>query len=188
MHVRAMDNLRFIRETMERAGQFTAISGWGEVAMGCVALAAAVVAAMQTSPRAWLAVWLGTAVVAGVVAAGAIGAKAAALRIPLHSEPARKFFLSFLPPIAVGAMLTVVFFAQGHIALLPGLWLMLYGAGVVTAGTYSVKIVPVMGAAFMAMGTIALVAPASWGNMLLAAGFGGLHIAFGALIARRHGG
>ena len=188
MHVRAMDNLRFIRETMERAGSFTAISGWGVAAIGVLALIAGVVAGLQSSPRAWTAVWLVDAVVSIVIAASTIGAKAAALRIPLLSEPARKFFLSFLPPMAVGAVLTVVLLAQGRLAMLPGLWLMLYGAAVITAGTYSVRIIPVMGAAFMALGTIAIVAPSEWGNLFMVAGFGGLHIGFGALIARRHGG
>lgn len=188
MHVRAMDNLRFIRETMERAGPFTAISGWGEVAIGFTALVAAVVAGLQSSPRAWLAVWLAEALLSLAIAASTIGAKASALRIPLLSESGRKFVFSFSPPMAVGAILTAVLFAQGEITMLPGVWLLLYGAGVVTAGTYSVRIVPVMGAAFMALGTIALVAPASWGDLLMAAGFGGLHIVFGALIARRHGG
>jgi len=188
MHVRAMDNLRFIRETMERAGAFTAISGWGEVAIGITALIAAVVAGLQPTPRGWLAVWLAEAVLSVVISASTIGAKAAALRIPLLSEPARKFVFSFSPPIAVGAALTAVLSAEGQTALLPGVWLMLYGAAVVTAGTYSVRIVPVMGAAFMALGAIAFVAPAEWGNALMAAGFGGLHILFGMLIARRHGG
>lgn len=188
MHVRAMDNLRFIRETMERAGSFTAISGWGLAAIGVIALVAGVVAGVQASPRGWLAVWLVDAVVSLVIAASTIGAKATALRIPLLSEPARKFFLSFLPPMAVGAILTVVLLAQARTELLPGLWLMLYGAAVVTAGTYSVRIIPVMGLAFMALGTIAIVAPSAWGNLFLSAGFGGLHVGFGALIARRHGG
>lgn len=188
MHVRAMDNLRYIRETMERAGSFTAISGWGVVAIGIIAVIAGVVAGLQASPRAWLAIWLLDAVVSLVIAVSTIGAKASALRIPLLSEPARKFFLSFSPPMLVGAVLSAVLLAQDHTALLPGVWLLMYGAAVVTAGTYSVKIIPVMGAAFMSVGAIALVAPAAWGNMVLAAGFGGLHIAFGLLIARRHGG
>lgn len=188
MHVRAMDNLRFIRETMERAGSFTAISGWGEVAIGIIALLAAVVAGLQETPRAWVAVWLTDAVLSLAIAASTIGAKATALKIPLLSESARKFVFSFSPPMIVGGILTAVLFVHGQTTLLPGVWLLLYGAGVVTAGTYSVRIVPVMGAAFMALGTIALVAPAAWGNMLMAAGFGGLHIVFGALIARRHGG
>jgi hypothetical protein len=40
----------------------------------------------------------------------------------------------------------------------------------------------------MFAGVLALLAPATWGNLLLAAGFGGLHIIFGILIARKYGG
>jgi hypothetical protein len=115
-------------------------------------------------------------------------AKARAAKTPLVSEPARKFVFSFSPTMLVGAVLTVLLFQSGMAHRLPGVWLLLYGAAVITAGTFSVRIVPVMGAAFMALGVAALAVPATWGNVAMAIGFGGLHIVFGALIARRHGG
>ncbi|MEP6744529.1 MAG: hypothetical protein ABJB33_03455, partial [Gemmatimonadota bacterium] len=59
---------------------------------------------------------------------------------------------------------------------------------VITAGAFSVRAVPLMGVGFMVLGAIALLAPAIRGDLLLAAGFGGLQIIFGVLIARRHGG
>ena len=182
-----MDNLRFIRETMERAGTFTAVSGWGEVVIGCTAIAAAVVASRLTL-IGWVTTWLIEAGLAAAVAIGFMAAKARAAGMPLITGPVRKLVLSFSPPMLVGMVLTLLFVERGLEAFLPGSWMLLYGTGVVTAGTYSVCIVPVMGAAFMALGACALFTPPGWATALLIAGFGGVHIVFGVLIARRYGG
>jgi hypothetical protein len=184
-----MDNLRFIRETMEGAAYFTDVSGLGEVAVGATALAAAYVASRQETVWGWLLVWLWEALVAFLITTGAIVWKARrSSPFNLFSRPGRRFALSLFPPLIAGALLTPILFAAGNVDVLPGLWLLLYGTGVVTGGAFSVRTVPVMGLAFMTLGAVALVAPASWGNALLAAGFGGLHVLFGAVIARRHGG
>ena len=184
----AMDNLLYIRRTMERAGSFTAVPGAGGVLMGATALAAAWIAASQTDARRWLAVWVAEAVVALLIGMAAAARKSASAKMPLLSAPGRKFMAAFVPSMAAGALLTFVLFRGGAIAVLPGVWLMLYGAGVVSGGAASVKIVPMMGACFMALGALAVLAPASWGNPLLAAGFGGLHILFGLAISVKYGG
>lgn len=186
---RAIDNLRFIRETMERAGSFTAVPGWGQVAIGTTALGASTLAArFPIADDRWLAVWLAEAVLSIAIAGAATARKARAADMPLLSGPGRKFVLSFAPPMLVGALLTVVLVRAELLALLPGIWLLLYGTAVVTGGTYSVRIVPVMGLCFMMLGTAALVLAPAAGNWLMAAGFGGLHLLFGIFIARRHGG
>jgi len=188
MHEHAIDNLRYIRGMMERAGSFTAVPGWGGVAMGFTALTAAVIASMQHSQRAWLATWVVEGILAFIIGSWAVHWKIKAAHLSLRSEPARRFVLSFAPPVAAGAALTVGLIRMGLIAPIPGVWLLMYGTAVVTGGTFSAPVVPIMGSAFMAEGALALFAPAAWGDALLAFGFGGLHILFGALIARRYGG
>ena len=183
-----MDNLRFIRGMMESAATFTAVSGWGEVVIGISAIAAALIAARQPLPWAWVATWLAEAGIAAGISVASMTLKAHAANMPLLTGPMRKLILSFSPAIIVGAVLTAVLIQRGLYDFLPGIWMLLYGAAVVSAGTYSVRIVPVMGAAFMIAGAVALVAPAAWATPLLVAGFGGLHIVFGLWIARRHGG
>jgi hypothetical protein len=187
MQEKAMDNLRFIRETMERAGTFTAISGWGEVVIGGTAIVAAMVAS-RLGLVGWVITWLIEAALAAGIAAVFMTVKARAAQIPLLAGPVRKLVSSFSPPMLVGILLTVLFVQRGLESLLPGCWMLLYGTGVVTAGTYSVRIVPVMGAAFMVLGACALFTPPAWGTALMVAGFGGVHIVFGTLIARRYGG
>ncbi len=188
MQARAMDNLRYIRGIMERAGTFTAVSGWGQVVIGLTAIAAALIAVRQTLPWAWVATWLGECGIAAGIAVASMAIKSHAANMPLISGPMRKLILSFSPPVLVGAVLTAVLVHQGLYGLLPGIWMLLYGAAVVTAGTFSVPSVPFMGAGFMVLGALAFLVPASWSTGLLIAGFGGLHVVFGFWIAWRHGG
>jgi len=183
-----MDDLRFIRRTMEQGPAFTGVPGWGGVAMGVSALAAAATATTQETFDAWLTVWLVEAAVAIAIGVWAIRRKARLANISLRSAAGRRFALSFLPPALAGAVLTISLLRSGNTGLVPGTWLLLYGTAVVTAGAFSVRIVPVMGTCFMAAGAIALFCPPEWGDAFMAFGFGGLHILFGLIIARRYGG
>ncbi len=187
LHERAADNLRFIRETMERATAFTALSGSGFVLVGLTAVLASGAAAIQPTPGRWLGVWVGELVLAGMISVGTTARKARAQGVALRSHTARKLLLAFAPPMVAGALLTAAAFRGGNMWLLPGLWLVLYGAGVMTGGAYSVRVVPLMGSVFIGVGGLALLVP-GWGDELLALGLGGLHVVLGALIWRRHGG
>ncbi len=188
LQAHALDNLRYIRQTMERAGSFTAVPGIGGVFMGATAIAAAWIAASRSTATGWFIAWLSEATLALLIGIAAAARKSAHARIPLLSAPGRKFLAAFVPSMAAGALLTAVLFRAGVTSVLPGVWLLLYGAAVVSGGAASVRVVPLMGASFMAVGTAALLAPASWGNALLAAGFGGLHIIFGVMISVKYGG
>ena len=188
MHQHAVENLRYIRQTMERAGSFTAVPGWGGVAMGIVGLFAGSLASMQPDARAWLLVWAAGAAIAFPVGSILMQRKARRTGVSLLGGPGRRFVLSFAPSMVVAVVLTFALHQAGMHRFLPSVWLMLYGSGVTAGGAHSVATVPLMGGTFMALGLVALLAPGSWGNALLMAGFGGLQLGFGLWIARRHGG
>jgi hypothetical protein len=184
---KAADNLRFIRDTMERAASFTAVPGWGGVVIGITALLAGVLA-QGRNPHLQFRIWLAESAVALVLAFFTVRAKSRRLSQSLQSRPARRALLSFMPPLLAGAALTAVLAQHSMLLVLPGLWLLLYGTAVVTGGAFSVRIVPFMGLCFMTLGVAAFLLPQTWGNLFLALGFGLLHIVFGVVIARRHGG
>ena len=188
IHGRAADDLRFIRRAMERSSTFTAVPGYGGAAMGTVGVAAAVAGAMQPTPERWLASWIIAAAIAFVIGVVAMRHKAAHAGVPLTGAQARRFGLGLSAPLAAGAALTAGLSAAGHWSLMPSVWLLLYGAGVVTGGILSVPTVLVMGLCFMVLGVAAMATPPAWGNIWLGVGFGFVQIGFGLYIARKHGG
>jgi len=172
---------------MERAGSFTAVPGWGGVLIGVTALAAVLITRGMQSRELWFFTWMAEAFLASAI--GVLGTlrKARMLRKILQG-PGRRFAMSLLPALVGGAILTGVLYEQQLFGLMPGVWLLLYGVAVMSGGTYSVKVVPLMGLGFMLLGTAALIAPWQWAQWLMAAGFGGLQIVVGGVIARRYGG
>ena len=177
---------------MEQAGSFTAVPGRGMMLIGATALLASM-AGWRLAPHgevslAWLYTWLGEATLALLIALLTTSHKARHAGQSLLSGPARKFALSFLPPLFVGALLTYSMAQTRLSILIPAMWLMLYGTAVITGGAFSVRIIPVMGACFLGLGAVAAFSPAAWMNAYMALAFGGLHLVFGSLITRRYGG
>lgn len=173
---------------MERAGSFTAVPGLGGMVMGATALPAAWLASRQHTAQAWLVIWLTEMVLAVAIGALAMVHKAKRSNAPLWNDAGRKFALSFAPPIAAGALLTLPLYQAGLLHVVAALWLILYGAAVLAGGAFSVRIVPAMGLGYFALGIITMLAPPSMRDIPLAAGFGGLHLVFGFWIYRRYGG
>ena len=188
IHEHALSNLRYIREAMERASAFTSIPGWGGVAVGVTAVAAAVVGHFAGTWRQWLLTWLIEAAVAALIAGVTMVRKARGANVSFTGTPARRFFVSYFAPIVAGAVLTLLLTRIGAFTALPAAWLLLYGASFVSSGAYSIRVVPVMGVCFMVLGIVACFVPFPVGNALMGVGFGGLHILFGSIIARSYGG
>ncbi|MFN2393523.1 MAG: hypothetical protein ABR566_16350 [Pyrinomonadaceae bacterium] len=185
---RAMDNLQFIRETMERSTHFTAVPGYGGIFMGLTAIAASIIANQQAHVKDWLTVWFIEAILAFAIGLFAMWQKSKIANMPLNSAPAKKFAMSFLPPLICGVVLTFGLWRFGYFEAMVPMWLLLYGAAVVSGGAFSVRVVPIMGWCFMALGAIAFLLPTGYGNLIMGLGFGVLHIVFGLIIARRFGG
>src|SRR5262245_29619233 len=185
---RAIQNLQYIRETMERAGAFTAVPGWGGILMGVSALMTALISSRLPSRDLWFASWLGEAGLALAIGGWAMVQKAKAAKSTLFYGAGLKFALNLFPAMIAGGVVTVVLYRQQLFGIMPGVWLLLYGVSVVNGGAFSVKIVPLMGISFMVLGTVALLSPFELANWFMGAGFGLLHIAFGIVIARRYGG
>ncbi len=203
----ATEHLRFIRDVMDRSVPFTAVPGRGLVVMGMTALVAAYVAEQQPATSGWLRVWVAEAALAGSIGLVALRRKVHAAGLSLRSGPGRKYVQSLVPPLAAGAVLTLALYVHTTLdgapdptaqplrlarsevlGLLPGLWLLLYGASTVTGGLASIPLVPRVGLAFMALGTAALFLPPPHANALMAAGFGGLHLIAGVIVWKRYGG
>jgi hypothetical protein len=186
----AVDNLRFIRDAMERAGSFTAIPGWGQFAIGVTAVATATVAQrlLWSDPAAWLLAWLLEAVLAAIIAVVTTLVKAKRANHSLTAGPARRFYVSYAAPLAAGAVLTVILALRGIFVLLPGVWLLLQGTAFASSGAFSIRLIPVMGICFMLLALPTFFAPLPIANLLLGVGFGGLHMLFGYLIGRSYGG
>jgi hypothetical protein len=188
VHDRAAADLCFIRGAMERSVSFSAVSGLGGMAMGGVALVTASLAWGIGTGAARLSLWIGAAVLAAAIGVASMQRKAAREGLSLGHGPGRRFLLGLCPALLAGALLTAGLARAGQHELLPALWLLLYGAGVIAAGAFSHHIVPLTGAAFLLVGAVALAAPPAWGDALMAAGFGGIHLASGFVVWRRHGG
>jgi len=187
LHDRAIDDLRFIRETMVRSASFTAISGLGVAAMGGVAILAFLLA-RGTSPQGWVGVWMGAAVAGFLIAVTATIRKANRIGETITTGPGRRLVLGSAPALAAGFLLTWPILATGRVELLPPMWILMYGTAVTAGGAFSVRPVPLMGLVFLGVGAGALLLPTGYENATMLAAFGGLHLIFGTWIARRHGG
>ena len=190
MREHALDNIRFIRDAMERAGSFTSIPGWGGVGVGITAIGTTIIAQrfLGRSLRMWLVTWLAEAVIAAIIGFGAMALKARRSEETFMSGASRRFFISYFAPLAAGAVLTLALVREEAYAAIPATWLLLYGTAFVSSGAFSIRVIPVMGVGFMLFGALAALVPLGAANILLGVAFGGLHIIFGLIIARSYGG
>lgn len=184
----ALEHLRYIRDTIEAAHTFTSVPGKGCIAMGLTALVAAALDTVPALAPYWLPIWLCAAATAVGLASYFLVKKAREQGLRLWGGVARRFFLTLLPALVAGGVMTVALLDADARELVSGAWLLLYGAGLAASGVFSIRPVMLTGFGFMMLGALALALPQSFSTALLATGFGGFHLALGLIIQRRHGG
>jgi hypothetical protein len=166
----------------------SAVSGTGLMLNAMIAVAAMAIAADIDPLRERLIVWIGAAFVAPVVCGLATRRKALRNQLLLIGDRGRRFLFCLAPVLAVGGVMTLALWRTPEIVLLPGLWTMLYGCGVLAAGAYAVAPIVQMGACFVVLGLFIHAVPAEASNMLLGLSFGGLNFYYGFQVYRHHGG
>jgi hypothetical protein len=184
----ALENLRYIRSTIEAVHTFTTVPGKGCIAMGVSALVAVALESVPSLAGHWLAIWVGAAIVACGSALWFMEQKARRQGLSLRRAVARRFFMALAPAFIAGAILTAALASRVDRELVTGMWLMLYGTGLCACGVFAIDAVFTAGAAFLALGAATLWLPPGSANVVLALGFGGIHLALGATIMRHHGG
>jgi hypothetical protein len=158
------------------------------MARGAIGCAGSAVAAAQASTDAWLVVWMSTATAAFAVGGAALWHKARTAGVPISRGVGARFLGGLCPPLIAGVALTYALWRAEATAVLPAVWLALYGAGLLAAGLFSEPIVRFLGASFLALGILAAFTPPALGDLFMALGFGGLNLVYGAAIWRRFGG
>lgn len=184
----AVENLRYIRSTIEAAHTFTTVPGKGCIAMGLTALVAVGIESIPQLASYWLGVWVGAAVVACASALWFMEQKARAQGLSLRRAVAKRFFMTLAPAFIAGAILTAALAGRVDREIVTGMWLLLYGTGLAACGLFAIPAVFTAGLAFMALGTATLWLPPGSAHVVLALGFGGIHLVLGTTIMRHHGG
>ena len=180
----AVATLRYIRASMDAAAS-VAVPGSAGIAMGSIGVLATVASSTPGLREYWLGVWLMAAALGGGVGFALMTRPASLRGLSLYGTPLRKFALGLFPALLGGAVMTAVHWTNGNMHAIPGTWLLFYGCALISASVSATRMIAVMGASFVLVGLVALLAPERAQMLLLGAGFGGLHVLFGVLIGRK---
>jgi hypothetical protein len=179
----AVATLRYIRASMDAAAS-VAVPGSAGIAMGSIGVLATVASSTPGLREYWLGVWLMAAAIGGGVGFALMTRPASLRGLSLTGTPLRKFALGLFPALLGGAVMTAVHWTGGNMHAIPGTWLLFYGCALISASVSATRMIALMGASFVLLGLVALLAPERAQMLLLGAGFGGLHVLFGVLIGR----
>jgi hypothetical protein len=184
---RALGTLAYIRASIDSSSSMD-VPGMAGIVMGVIGVLAAILVSVPRWSAQWLGIWLSAAALALLFGGALVVRQYVRRGHTRYFGPARKFLLCLCPALFAGAVLTVVSWTAGMTGIIPGMWLLLYGCAVLSAGTVTIagisRLIGVMGALFAVLGVITFILPGAAHTIMLGLGFGVLHIVFGILIGR----
>jgi len=210
---RAAEELKVIRQLMQRPVRYSTQSGLSGIVAGCAALLGlaadwavcnAYAGSPRTAMRVNLGVWAGVFVVAFTAVCLITRLRERAQGMPFWSPVKMRILRAIAPPFLAGAGLTgAVMYRWYHgigpneWGLIPSIWMAFYGVALWQVGEFSAIETRLLGVAFIAA---ALPVAAFWQYSIpgtepgtapywtLGATFGGFHLIYGAIVWVRHGG
>src|ERR1700730_3618414 len=183
---RALGTLAYIRASIESSSSMD-VPGMAGIVMGTIGVLTALPVSLPRLAPHWLAIWLVAAALALLLGGASVARQVVRRGHSRYLGPTRKFLLCLCPALLAGAVLTLAFAKNaGAQNLIPGMWLLLYGCAVLSASTVTTagiaRLVCIMGALFVALGSVTFALPTVAHTVMLGSGFGVLHIIFGILI------
>lgn len=183
----ASHDLARIRALMERATEWSHLSGWSVVLSGLLTVAGVATCAVRgagfdlPAHAATLgAVWGSVFALAFAQGVAFSVANARRKAEPAWSPLTRQVVIAMLPALFTGAALTGYGFTSGQLDLLPPCWMLAYGSSLMGLGVFAGRPVRVAALAFLAVGAASLFLWKEHGLITMSASFGGLHLALGA--------
>lgn len=195
----ARENLRVIRQTMERSTQYSTLSGWSGILIGVVALIGVYLTDRQigaaiaqghpvkTVHPALGMIWLSALVLAVGIEFACNKRRAVRVGKRVASRLGAHIILAALPAFFGCGVLTVFFYVHGLVSYIWGVWMLCYGLAICSVGLFSLRQVSYLGAAFVVAGALTLLFPVKLHLLMMALTFGGFHIVYGITMARRNG-
>lgn len=176
----AEQTLAVIRTLMERGTQYTHLSGHAGIAAGGLTLLGSFLRMRFNTP--FLPTWLGVLVAASASTILFTAALHRANGEPLWTRQARTVTFALLPSLVAALIFTAVLSRVGQQALLPGVWMLMWGVGALGMSFFTPRVISALGATFLAAGTVTLVTGITNDALAMALTFGAIHLAYGTIL------
>ncbi len=200
-----IDDLKDIKDLMNRSSKFISLSGWSGISIGIVALIAAFIAHLKIknwytlnsfdgiiNGKAIDALKEDLLIIAAITLILSLGFgiiftinKSKRINQKLWSKQSKTLLINLLIPLIIGGILCLLFIQKGNYGVVAPLTLLFYGLALINASSYTIGEIKSLGILNCILGLIG-VYQIGIGIILWGIGFGVLHIIYGILMKIKH--